>query len=244
MPATHPFNDEVTNIHPSSYAGRSTSILTNKTMKNRSLGPLLLISLWVSNVFAETEALTTSTNGLVFENKKFGISVVKPVTWYVQNIENMIAAHQMGVDLMAGDNQDMHAMLEASLNSTLPLFGFFETDPETPASSNASFIGVAENIVNAHGLNSACDYLSQARQLIKRSQIRAEMKEECLSYEVDGASLNYFTATMDMESYQVKQIYLACLSGDHALAFVSSIINRDNAPEIDTMLGSLKVKCD
>ncbi|MDM7860942.1 hypothetical protein QTP81_10070 [Alteromonas sp. ASW11-36] len=213
-------------------------------MKLRLLLLTLTTVLFTTSATAQLEALTTSEDGLVYSNDKFGVTITKPESWYAQEIAEIIATQQMGADLMAGDDENMQAILDNSLDTTLPLFGFFESAPGAPVSSNASLIGVAENISMAPGLESACDYLYHARQLMARSQIRTEMQDECLTYEVDGSTLHYFNAVMDFGAYKVHQKYLACLSGDHALAFVYSMMNTDNVPALDNMVKNLQVKCD
>tara|TARA_B100000809_G_scaffold259218_1_gene303824 strand:+ start:597 stop:1256 length:660 start_codon:yes stop_codon:yes gene_type:complete len=197
-----------------------------------------------SDVDTKDVAWTTSNDDIHFSNEKFKMSIVKPKSWYAQNVKELVAMQHRGMDIMSGSDENLEAILEASLKTSLPLFGFHEFTPGTPTTTNSSLMGVAENISALPGIKSGCDYLYHAKQLIKQAQVKVEFEDECLSQEINGVNISYFNSQMAVGTNTVKQKYMACLSGDYAIAVVHTVVNKENTSEIDGVLNTLKVQCN
>jgi hypothetical protein len=72
--------------------------------------------------------------------------------------------------MMAGDDKNMKAMVNAAQQKTTPLFSFFEVPPGTPGKPNSNIIAIAEDIKGAPGVKTGCDYLTLAKNLSAKSQ--------------------------------------------------------------------------
>lgn len=207
---------------------------------------ILFVSLGLiscSDVETQEVAWTTSDDNIHFSNEKFKLSIVKPQSWYAQSIKELIATQRKGGDMMSGDDENFEAIVEASLKTSLPLFGFHEFTPGTPTEHNSSLMGAAENISALPGIKNGCDYLYHAKQLIKQSQVRMEVEEDCLQQKINGTDISFFNSKMEFGTNIIKQKYMACLSGDYAIAIVYTIVNKENTSEIDDMLSTLKIQC-
>lgn len=217
---------------------------TEYVLLKKSVVLLLSLSLISCSDFHDKEvAWTTSDDGIHFSNAKFKMSIVKPKSWYAQNIKELMATQQKGMDVITGDDENLEALIKASLKKSLPLFGFHEFAPGTPTAYNSSLMGIAENISALPGIKSGCDYLYHAKQLIKQSQVQMEVEDNCLSQKINGVNMSYFNSKMAVGTHIVKQKYMACLSGDYAIAVVHTAVNKEDTSEIDDALNSLKVQC-
>jgi hypothetical protein len=213
-------------------------------LKNLVVVFLSLSLISCSDVDNKEVAWTTSDDGIHFSNEKFKMSISKPKSWYAQTVKELVATQHRGKVVMSGDDENFEAIVEASLKTSLPLFGFHEFTPGTPTTNNSSLMGVAENISALPGIKSGCDYLYHAKQLIKQSQVQMEFEDECLNQEINGVNMSYFNSQMAVGTNVVKQKYMACLSGDYAIAVVHTVVNKENTSEIDEVLNTLKVQCN
>lgn len=207
---------------------------------------ILFVSLsLISCTTTETKELawTTSTDNIHFTNEKLKLSITKPESWYAQNVKELVAMQQLGKDMMTGDDENFKAMTEAALKTSLPLFGFHEFAPGTPTTTNSSLMGVAENISVLPGIKKGCDYLYHAKQAMAQSQIKMDYEDDCHIQVINGVGMSYFNSQMKVGGNIVKQKYMACISGDYAIAVVYTLINKADTFEIDNILNTLKVQC-
>ncbi|TRX56839.1 hypothetical protein [Thalassomonas sp. M1454] len=187
--------------------------------------------------------LTVSTDNINFSNEKFQLSITKPESWYAQNVKELIAMQQLGSDIISGDDENFKAITEAALKTSLPLFGFHEFKPGTPTSTNSSLMGIAENISVLPGIKKGCDYLYHAKKAMDQSQIKMDYEEDCHIKVINGVDISYFNSQLEVGDNIVNQRYMACISGDYAIAIVSTIVNKVDTLELDSILSTLKVQC-
>ena len=80
------------------------------------------------------------------------MTVEKPDGWYAQNEEEAVAVQKQGGKMLAGNDKNLKAVLDASQDTTSQLFGFFEVPPGTPGKLNPNVLSAAENIKAAPGV--------------------------------------------------------------------------------------------
>jgi len=199
----------------------------------------LLLAACSSEEPSRPAALTTNTEGNRYHNAFFGVTVEKPEGWYSQPPEETIALQQRGTAMIAGDREDMRAMVEASLEASVPLFGFFEVPPGTPDKLNPNVMSVAENLAAFPGLKSGCDYLAQVRKLLEQSQMPYQLGQECSTQRFAGVSLDMIEGTLEVGGTTVSQRYYATLHDQHALAFVQTYFSEEGRLKTQRVLDSL-----
>ena len=187
------------------------------------------------------EALTYTTGDNVYINDMFALRIEKPDGWFSQSAEDMIAMQQQGSALF-GDDDNIRKILKASLESTLPLFGFFEVPPGTPGKLNPNILATAENIRHAPGITSGCDYLYHARVALRQMSINYDIEDECHSRTVNGTELDFFHASAMFGSQQVQQRYLALVRDQHALVIVQSFFDEESEALVDEVLATLHMQ--
>lgn len=187
-----------------------------------------------------SEALTYSEDGQLFLNDLFGLQIEKPEGWFSQNAEDMLAMQQQSLALMSDDNT--RAMIRSALESTLPLFGFFEVPPGSPGKLNPNILGSAENIRLAPGIVSGCDYLAHARQALRMMQVNYEIDEQCGQHEVNGTEFDYFEAQAMFGPQLVKQRYLALVRDGYAIVVVLSFFDEESEARLNEVLATLRMQ--
>jgi hypothetical protein len=104
-------------------------------------------------------------------------------------------------------------------------------------------MGVAENISALPGIKKGCDYLYHAKQFLAKSQIKIDYEDDCHIQVINGVEMSYFNSKMKAAGNIVKQKYMACLSGDYAIAVIYTLVNKEDTSEIDNVLNTLKLQC-
>ena len=94
------------------------------------------------------------------------------------------------------------------------------------------------------GIKNGCDYLYHAKQALRQSQVDIDINDECLTQEVNGSTLSYFSTIMRFGENTAKQKLFACISGDYAIAIVHTNINKDSTEEVEAILNSLTIDCE
>jgi len=210
------------------------------------IAPVIFLSLSLlscSETSLKDSAWTTSKDGVLFENQKFHLSVIKPESWYAQNVQEMATLQQKGGQLIAGKDDNLKAITEASLETSLPLFSFHEFEPGAPTNSTSSLISVAENISGFSGIKKGCDYVFHVKKILSQSQVTIEYEDECKIQEINGKDFSFFNSQIVMGDRIVKQKYLVCLMDRYAISFVVTKLNKENPSEVDDILNSIKIEC-
>jgi hypothetical protein len=194
---------------------------------------------------AETKALsrtTASPDGKKYVNEFFNVTVEKPEGWYAQNTQESEALREKGGQMVAGDDKNMKAMVEASKQSTTPLFSFFEVAPGTPGKANPNVIGIAEDLKAAPGVKTGCDYLALAKQMAEKSQVKIEFSEKCESKNINGSEFNFMDAQIKMGNQVIKQRYFARVQKEHALSMVQTFMDEESEAKVDKVIATLNIK--
>lgn len=191
----------------------------------------------------DASSITVSTDGKVYTNQLFGMKIVKPTNWYSQKIEELIQFQKLGANLLAGDDENIRALAEESLKSSLPLFGFYQYAPGTVGKSNPNISGVAENISALPGIKNGCDYLANARQFAAQSQITINFEDDCRITQINNNNLSVMRATLEFGNVKANQKYFACIQDSHAIAVVANYYYPNEEKLIDNVVNTLDLDC-
>lgn len=196
-----------------------------------------------SEVKTEPSAITKTQDDIVYHNEYLDVSVTKPQDWYSQSPEDTMKMSQQGSEVLSGDDQNMKAMVDASLKSSLPVFAFFEFEPGTPGKLNPNILSMAENIELAPGVKTGCDYLAHTRTLLENSAIQVSFEDGCTQTMVGGASMGTLNVQMNMNNILINQTYYACIKGDHAITVIKTYFDEQSKQKVDGVQSSLKLSC-
>jgi hypothetical protein len=189
----------------------------------------------------EVSRVTTSA-GNKFTNEFFNVSVEKPEGWHSANNQEADAQRDKGGELLAGNDKNMKALVEASKQTTTPLFSFFEVPPGTPGKPNSNIIAIAEDLKAAPGVKTGCDYLTLAKNLSAQSQVKIEFEDKCETKSVNGTDFNFVNAKITIGSQTIKQRYFAVIRKEHAISLVQTFGDDSGLAKVDKVLETLVVK--
>jgi hypothetical protein len=184
----------------------------------------------------------TTIAGNKFTNEFFNISVEKPEGWYAADNKEADAQRERGGEMIAGDDKNMKAMVNAAQQKTTPLFSFFEVPPGTPGKANSNIIAIAEDIKGAPGVKTGCDYLTLAKNLSAKSQVKIEFSDKCETKSINGTDFNFVDAQISMGSQTIKQRYFAMIRNEHAISMVQTFADDSGKAKVDKVLETVTVK--
>jgi len=111
-------------------------------------------------------------------NSFFGFEMELPPNWVVQTKEQMENLSKMGKELVAGDDENMKAVINASEINSANLLAVFKYEVGAVVDYNPNLMLVAENLKNTPGIKTGSDYLFQSRRFLKQSQIQYDYIDE------------------------------------------------------------------
>ena len=148
----------------------------------------------------------------IYLNDYFNFQIILPANWIVQSKEQTEHIVDTGKKLMAGDDDNMKAMLAASEINSANLLAAFQYEVGTSVEYNPNIMLVAENIRNAPGVKNGSDYLFQARRIIENSQFKYDyLSTEFEKETIGGAEFYKMYARLNYMGLEIKQIYYSTI---------------------------------
>jgi len=175
----------------------------------------------------------------VYRNEYFGFSVTFPKDWSVQDQEAQRRLMKKGVQLVAGDDRNLKAMVKASELQTVNLFAVFEHPVGSPVAYNPSIMALAEIVRELPGIKRGKDYLFQARQVLEAGQIQVSFPKDYYSERLGGMEFDVMESEISVRGKTIKQKYYATILKGYALCFIVSFTSDDEAASLQSILNSI-----
>lgn len=185
---------------------------------------------------AEPSALTQSEDGVHFVNARFAVHVRKPDAWYAQNIEEQLLLQQHGKNIMAGEDNNLKAVLDAALANVVPIFSFFALPPGTPGKLNPNVISMAENIKLYPGITSGCDYLHMIERTLALGKVHYEFDGDCQKRKLGTTSFDYIDTRFVIGTITAHQRYFAAVKDGYALSLIETYFDADSERETEKVV--------
>ena len=175
----------------------------------------------------------------VYRNEYFGFSVTLPKDWSVQDQQAQRRLMKKGVQLVAGDDRNLKAMVKTSELQTVNLFAVFEHPVGSPVAYNPSIMAMAEIVRELPGIKRGKDYLFQARQLLEAGQIQVSFPKDYYSERLGGMEFDVMESEISVRGKTIKQKYYANIQKGYALCFIISFTSDDEAASLQKILNSI-----
>jgi rRNA maturation endonuclease Nob1 len=188
----------------------------------------------------DASPVTKSTDNKTYTNEFFQMTVQKPEGWYAQNEEEAAAGQKEGGKMLAGNDKNLKAAMDAAQDTTSQLFGFFEVPRGTPGKLNPNVLSAAENIKAAPGVKTGCDYIALTKEIIKKSQVSYQFEEKCETKTVNGTEFGVINAQLTIGDQVVKQRYYAVIRGHHAISVIETFFDAASEAKVNKVVESLK----
>lgn len=177
----------------------------------------------------------------VYTNEFFNFSLELPQDWHVQSQESMEDLQDAGSDLLAGEDENKKAILEASRDRSGSLLGLFKYEIGSQVDFNPSFLMLFERFSGATGIKTGADYLFHTRKMLKESNLSyAVLDEEFKSQQVDGRDFYTLNTRLDVGENSIYQTYYVHVEGKYALAMIMTYFNPETKTELEAILNKVK----
>ena len=161
----------------------------------------------------------------IYQNDYFDFKIKLPVDWVVQSKEQIENISNTGKKLLAGDDENMQAVIKASEINTANLLAVFQYELGSAVEYNPSIMIVAESVKNAPGIKNGSDYLFQAKRMIQQGQIKYDYLSEKFEKEkINESDFYKMDARLNYMGLEIKQTYYSTvLKGFSFIVMVSYI---------------------
>ena len=107
-----------------------------------------------------------------YQNSYFGFEIGIPDGWIVQSQEQRQNMMKVSKEIVAGDNENLKAVINASEINSANLLSVFQYEIGSPVDFNPNINIIVENIQLSPGIKNGSDYLYQVRKLMMQSNLK------------------------------------------------------------------------
>jgi len=179
--------------------------------------------------------------GGTYSNTFFNLNVSIPDSWHVMDDESRIALMQRGKNIVAGDNKNLKATLNAANLKSLNLMTTSENPPGAPVSSNPSFILIAENIKHAPGIKRGSDYHYHTKKMMGESALEVSFPRDIYEETIDGRTFDVFEIMLNMGNIKNYQKQYATIIKQYALLIVITYQDYEGLNKLEQILQTIKM---
>ena len=184
-----------------------------------------------------------SVNENVYSNDFFNCQIDLPEGWVVQSKEETERLTNLGKDLVAGDDERLKAVIDASQINSANLLSVFQFELGSPVEYNPNISVVAENVMHAPGIKSGADYLYQTRKLLMQSQFQYDyISEEYESETFNGKEFHRMDGLLSYAGLEIKQHYYSTITNGFAFNVIISYINDEQKSDLMAVINSITFK--
>lgn len=190
-------------------------------MKKTYLLVLVFLTLRISCQAQSTNNFDHGTiSKSIYSNVFFDFTLPIPKDWHVQNEDQKKVVAAETEKLLAGEDQNLKALLKASEVNAANLLTVFQFEKGAPVDFNPGIGIVAENITNSPGVKTGKDYLFHVRKLMERTQINYDFDPEVHHAIISGKEFYLLNITMQIGNMTAAQTYYTTIINGFALNFV------------------------
>lgn len=154
----------------------------------------------------------------LYTNSFFNLMLNLPNTWEVLDLETRMELMKRGGKIVAGDNQNLKAAVDAADLKSLNLLSAYEYPPGSAVSTNPGIMLIAEKIKHAPGIRRGSDYHFEAKKLMKLSRLKVSYPEEIYETIIDGVSFDVMQTEITLgPGVVIQQRQYATIMNDYAL---------------------------
>lgn len=200
-----------------------------------------------ANVGYSQERPTNFDFGHVEDNKYvnsyFGFEMSLHPDWIVQTKEQMESMAKTGKALVAGNDSQMKAVIEASEINIANLLAVSQFERGSAVEYNPSMTLVAENIKQFPGIKSGNDYLFQARKILEQSQLKYDSIDRVFIKEViNGTDFYKMNAEIKYMGLSIKQVYYSTVASGFSFNAIISYVSDQQKKDLLELIHSMKFR--
>lgn len=184
------------------------------------ISALLVIGLWSWGCQSETAERVIDFGKFedgVYSNTFFNLAIAIPEGWHVLDAETRNQMMRRGGKLVAGDNRNLKAAMNAADLDSLNLLAAYEHAPGAPVSSNPGIMIVAEKIEYMPGIKRGRDYHYHTKKMMRMSNLNVAFNEEIYEASIDDVSFDVLEMQINMGQMNIMQKQYVTIMNGYAL---------------------------
>lgn len=176
-------------------------------------------------------------------NSYFGFEIELPTDWVVQTKEQTEYIAKMGKDLIAGDDKNMKAAINAAEINSANLLAVFKYEVGSPVDYNPNLMLVAQNLKNTPGIKSGSDFLLQARKLLKQAQIQYDFIDEEFKKDIiNNQEFYIMNCSQNFMGINIKQKCYSTIQDGFCLSAIVSFTDDEQKNDLENIINTMKFK--
>ena len=179
----------------------------------------------------------------VYNNSFFNFKASLPAEWIVQSKEQTENLVEKGKDIVAGEDDNLKAVIKASEINSAYLLTVFKYEVGAAVDYNPSLMLIAENLKLAPGIKKGSDYLFQTRKLLKQSQIQYNHIDNEFE-KVKVGNYEFYKMELDLNhtGINIKQNYYSTISNGFSFSVIISFVTENQKKELEKILDTFEFK--
>jgi hypothetical protein len=205
-----------------------------------------ILFLLLASATTYTQAQTANFDYGKVENNKyinayFNFEMPVPSNWFIQSKEATKNMMETGKKMVAGDDENLQAVFDASEINSAFLLTVFKYEQGAAVEFNPSISIIAENLKNYSGIKSGADYLFHTSRILAQSQVKYEhIDKEFVKEVINGTDFYTMHAEMNFMGQNIKQIYYSAIIKGFSFDVIISYADEDQKNELLSLINAMK----
>lgn len=174
--------------------------------------------------------------GYVFYNNYFDMVISIPENWSIQDEETMNQIMNTGAKMIAKDDKNMEAMMNASEMQVVKFVAAFQHPLGTAVPFNPNFMCLAERVKHVPGIKKGEDYLYHGRKLLESGQINVSFPDDVYTESISGIDFDVLHSVMTIRGVDIHQKQYASVMKGYVLLFIVTFSNDEEEALVDDIL--------
>ena len=181
-----------------------------------------------------------TVEGSMYRNKYLGFRLWVPPEWSIQDQQTQKQIVQKGLQVAAGDDTNMQAVLRANEAQTINLLMAFKHPRGAPVTFNPVIACTAESVSHLPGIRTGGDYLFHMRRALEASQLKYSFVREVSPEAIAGVEFYSMLTEVALSPQQVvQQSYYTTLRKGYAVTLILSYTTKEEAGELYRILDTM-----
>lgn len=176
----------------------------------------------------------------IYTNSFFNLRLSLPDSWHVLDLESRMELMKRGGQIVAGDNKNLKAAVDAADLNSLNLLAANESPPGSAVPTNPGIMLIAEKVKHLPGIKRGSDYHFQSKKLLQLSQMQISYPQEIYETNIDGISFDVMETEITIgPGAVVRQRQYATIMNSYALLVVLTYQDEYGLGELERIVETI-----
>jgi hypothetical protein len=157
-----------------------------------------------------------------YTNHFFEFTIQFPESWAIADQTVTDEMQDMGLDVLAGEDETLRTLGETALIRTYNLLTISPYPLGAPVESNPNLVVIAERVSATPGIQTGEDYLFHMQRWLEAGQLPYNVLQGPYTVDLGGQTFYRLDASLDLFGIPVYQSYLTTIDSGYALTLIMS----------------------